>query len=220
MTAKLMSPEYVEAGVILAHNWANYWLREQPDVESGHALLRHMLMETALTPATSVADADVAEGEAVVVDFNDLPMFGGEECAPADYDDGKGHELVKKAISGDSDADAALCGIALKYVLFGKEMPSHLCGYIAAVLINRFNACPRRRKGGDRYANIGRNLFIIAAVSRLQGLGFKPTRNRATRTQRSGCSIVSEALSRMGFAINESGVEKVWSERSHYYVRD
>ena len=34
--------------------------------------------------------------------------------------------------------------------------------------------------------------------------------------QRSGCSIVAEdAGSKMGFPINEAGVEEVWGDRAH-----
>ena len=57
-------------------------------------------------------------------------------------------------------------------------------------------------------------------VSRLVDIGIKPTRNRAARDNtESGCSAVAKALARVGIHIDETGVEKVWANRSRYVRR-
>jgi hypothetical protein len=44
--------------------------------------------------------------------------------------------------------------------------------------------------------------------------GFHPTRNRETDYQESACSIVAEALKRLGHNMTEGNVEKIWQGRS------
>ena len=141
---------------------------------------------------------------------------------PLDYDDHKGRELIERAKNGDTDADAALCLIASRLVHLGDPLPEYLRDYIATILIFRFHAPPKRRKGGDPYALDRRNLFIVTILKRLKSSGVPPTRNRAARdngTGRSGCSIVAKALSEVGVHIDETGVEKIWAARTRYAVR-
>src|SRR5262249_45039220 len=87
--------------------------------------------------------------------------------------------------------------------------------YIAAILRHRYRTAPRRGRGGDKYANVARNLFIMGAVGRLKKRGFKPTRNRepSNDPQESGCSIVAKALQRIGIPTTELSVEEAWGNR-------
>jgi hypothetical protein len=123
--------------------------------------------------------------------------------------------LRKRALAGDAEADAALCLIASKYLLLKREMPDNLLVYTVAILRERYRTPPRRGRGGDKYANLARNLFILGAVERLKKRGFKPTRNRepSNDPQESGCSIVAQALQRIGIPTTELGVEEVWRNR-------
>jgi hypothetical protein len=71
-----------------------------------------------------------------------------------------------------------------------------------------------------RHAKKARNVNIVFLVEHFQEYGFHPTRNRETHNQRSGCSLVAEALSKMGHPISEAGVEEVWRDRDNLTIRD
>jgi hypothetical protein len=119
-------------------------------------------------------------------------VFLHADINPLDYDDQKGRELIERAMNGDTDADAALCGIASRLVRLGDPLPKYLRDYIATILKFRFAAPPKRRKGGDPYALDRRNFFIVTILKRLRGSGVPPTRNRAARdngTGRSGARL-------------------------------
>jgi hypothetical protein len=99
-------------------------------------------------------------------------MFERWDGEPLRYDDAKGAKLVERALDGDADVDAALCEIAFKYVLSGREMPHHLRVYIMLLLRRRFEAPGRRGRGGDKYANLSRNRFIVGVLEWLKASGF------------------------------------------------
>ena len=183
------------------------FLREA-DTYAGHELLRSLLWDTALTDWSGLH-----KGPGM--------FWRGEEHNEehTDYVDEKGQTLIKRAMAGDADADAALCRIGAQFVLHGEEMPHHLRVYIFTLLMKRYEAPPSRRRGGDGYAKLGRNRFIVEMVSQLQEVGYRPTRNRATYAKRSGCSIVAEAFSQVGIAIDEAAIEKVWGRRSQLKIR-
>jgi hypothetical protein len=229
MTTKLIPLDHTEAAISRVQGWAALWLRSA-DIckEAGHLLRRHLLIE-AVRLREKKGDAeerDADEEGNIPIDWATLPMFGSPENRdeePGPYSDDLGNELVEQATLGDPDADGALCGIAIKFICEQRPLPLHLGTYINAILMHRLAAQPKRRRGGSRYANERRNVSIVGAVYRLQLLGFRPTRNRATRDKEageSGCSIIAQALERMGFTMDESAVEKVWEQRSRYGVRE
>ena len=76
----------------------------------------------------------------------------------------------------------------------------------------RYMQNPPRKKGGDPYANIARDMFIVGALSRLDRLGFTPTKGEAT-DKLTGSAIVAQALQQLGFDIDYPGVAKVWRRR-------
>jgi hypothetical protein len=193
-------------------------LKENPYPGEAHSLARQVLIEKMLSPASSNWLIDRADGTTQVV-MEKMPMRDGEGLVPADYDDEKGKVVVEKALSGDADADAALCEIAFQHILRRRPLPIHLAGYIGALLRLRFKRPPKRRKG--RYSphqNTIRDFVIVRAVASLEEMGIDATRNRAKRikypdTKLSGCAIIAKALAQMGLHIDEGGVDTIWSRR-------
>ena len=191
-------------------------------VTSGQGMLRSMVLRTLLSPAPESGwRRDPSNSDPPPNVWLNIPVFEGLDGKLVQYDDSKGEKLVKKALDGDADADAALCEIAFKYVLFGCELPPNLRAYIALLLRRRSETPGRRRRGGDKYANVDRNVFIVGALTHLKHRGFKPTRNRESKNDRreSGCSIVAQALKRIGIHITEVGIEEVWRQREAFKIR-
>jgi hypothetical protein len=200
-----MTPEEVEAAIDNTYQLAKYWLRDQPQ-ESGEVLHRNAFVQRALSPAATCDASELSPS------FESLPIFEGLDEGPAQYDDDKGAKLIGMSWDGDTDADAALCFIASKMLLFRRELPPHLSAYISAVLLERSDKREHRRRGGNPYAKGSRDFFIVGAVARLVQIGFNPTRNRASpdEAEESACSIVAKALERIGMYISEAGIEKAW----------
>ena len=93
------------------------------------------------------------------------------------------------------------------------DLPPNLKDFVILALRSRAAACPPRKKGGDPYANVARDMFIVGALSWLARLGFSPTRNEAT-DKPTGSSILAEALQQLGFDIDYAGVAKVWGSET------
>jgi hypothetical protein len=70
----------------------------------------------------------------------------------------------------------------------------------------------RRKKGPPRSAYLDRNQVIAETVSYLTRRGFAATRNRGTRGKECACSIVVKALGRLGLAMTEAAVERIWQK--------
>jgi hypothetical protein len=194
-------------------------LKEDPCPGEAHSLLRQILIEKALSPASSTWLIDGADGTKEVV-CEEMPMWMSEgRKVPADYDDEKGKMIVEKALSGDADADAALCEIAFQHILRKKPLPHHLGIYIASLLRLRFKKPPKRGKGRySAHKNTIRDYVIVYIVASLEEMGISPTRSRTHHLsddkKASGCSIVATALAQIGMHMAETGVEKVWEKRS------
>ena len=61
-----------------------------------------------------------------------------------------------------------------------------------------------------------RDVFIEGAIERVRQLGFDATRGSASRDKghkHSACSLVTEALNRLGIPIGEDAVMKIWNNR-------
>jgi hypothetical protein len=122
-------------------------------------------------------------------------------------------KLVKEARTGDADANSLLQRLGGLFVTSGVALPEPLRGYIADSLQKKINAGPSRR-GKHRQAGLPRNFVVMYVVARVADHGFHPTRNREQKTHESACSIVAEALERVGVHIEETSVEKIWEGRS------
>ena len=219
--AKQLSPE---GAVVFARCIAEIRLVEHPYPAEVHMLRRELLVEQALSPSSPAKGVIERDGYKEV-DWESMPLFNTETRAeaglePADYDDEKGKLLVRKALDGDEDADAALSEIAFQHIWRQRRLPPHLTTYLMVMLRRRFEAQPKRGRG--RYSphqNITRDFVIVDVVSKLQEFGYHPTRARASHgsedKEESGCSIVAKALAQLGIHISETGVEEVWSKRAN-----
>jgi hypothetical protein len=208
----------------LAFGWALQWFdppEDEPPTADHEAFRWALIQRTLLDTPTDQGIVTHADGS-TSENWARSPLFPPSEDDPAgyDYDDEKGAELIKQAESGDREADAALCRIAVQYMFFGREMPFNLRSYVVGILLRRFMTPPAPQRGGSPHGQHRRNLYIVGMVSRLVDMGIKPTRNRAARDgAESGCSAVAKALARVGIHIDETGVEKVWAKRSRYVRR-
>ena len=146
-----------------------------------------------------------------------VPSFG---WAPLDwhnlYDDEKGQRLISKARGGHQVANKVLCSIAAKFVAGGCSMPTRLRGYIAEALLYQAQEEPQRRRGRDPSANFTRDFHIASAVLQVVRLGFRPTKNEATKGE-SACSITKHALAESGLHLSEKAVEKIWRRFSQVF---
>lgn len=90
----------------------------------------------------------------------------------------------------------------------GNPLPPNLSAYIAVRLRNGCTPIKERRHWAT-----GRDIRISLAVRHVMTMGFLPYRNEATRDAERGesaCSIVATALGRLGVAIGEHAVVKIW----------
>lgn len=183
-----LSDDDLVAAVEAAYREVAFLLNRRSDArQKGYLLRRLRLMEAAM----STNPEDVPNGKQWLA-----------------YEDAKGKDLVAKAYGDeDSDADAALCGIAAQFVEHGREMPHGLRLYTQIVLMKRLAA----RGDGRRHANFMRDESVVNIVRDLEKRGFHPT--RSSETEISGCIIACKVLARVGIHISEKGVEKIWANR-------
>lgn len=118
----------------------------------------------------------------------------------------KVRELIRRALGGNADADAVLRDIAADMIAGGVPLPKGLCKYTVGIL--RLGTAGRKR-GPNPNALKVRNIFIAEAVERVEQLGFKTTRNRATDAQDSACSIVKRAIAKFNIHKTEDAVVKI-----------
>lgn len=134
-----------------------------------------------------------------------------EEGGPPDlyYDDEKGTRLIGRARKGNQVAKQLLCELAADHLETNRDLPPALKEFLIEVL--RAKDHDRQRKRGlDPFANHPRNFDIACTILNVASLrGFKATRNRATETD-SACSVVVQALARLGIHMSEANVEKIW----------
>jgi len=157
------------------------------------------------------------EGQHLVHDRDGslIPQFGIVGSLAGIYDDGKGKQLIAKAVRGDQVAHKVLCYFAAGFVRGGCALPLSLRQYIANSLHSQAKEAPQRRRGRDPYANNTRDFYIALTVSMIVGLGFRPTRNRATKYKdkaESACSITAKALAKCDLYMDESNVERIWAQ--------
>jgi hypothetical protein len=112
----------------------------------------------------------------------------------------------------DGDEGGGLRQIAAHMLTRGDRWPDSLRDYIIEFLWNPTPAIKPKKKGAR--SKTGRDLEIRRAVgwiSRKHDL--RPTRNVATETVDSGCSIITEALGNIGIAMQEDAIAKIWNGR-------
>ncbi len=135
-----------------------------------------------------------------------------ENGHPKLYDEEKGARLIEKARSGDYVAKFTLYAVAADYLEAERPLPDALREYLIEELRSEVNRRPKRR-GRDPHAYHPRDFEVACIISNVIMLGFRPTKNRATEGV-SACSIVTQALEKLGIHLSESAVEKIWERFS------
>ena len=119
------------------------------------------------------------------------------------------------SIAKDGGDDAGIRQIAAHMMSKGHELPVSLREYVIEVLRAPTAAKKNPAKPGPDARSLAvRDTVIrqtVAWIARRYDL--KPTRNVATDTAASSCSVVSEALSRIGIHLSEGAVAKIWDGR-------
>lgn len=112
----------------------------------------------------------------------------------------------------NKDTEEALLGEAFFLLLKRQTLPDHIREYLQGLLQIR-QVRLNKKIGRGREANGARDLFIAKAVYGVTQMGYRPTRNRATKDKEgapSACSIVATALADLGVPMGEAAVEKIW----------
>jgi len=120
--------------------------------------------------------------------------------------------LIDLAKSGDHAAEYILnCWIGAAG-LDSRPLPRPL----AIFLTDRLRLPkPPARKGQSPHKWWSRNQTIIMAIWLTTQAGFRPFRNAASKKSDrapSACSIVKDALARLGISMSEDNVNKIWSK--------
>jgi hypothetical protein len=133
------------------------------------------------------------------------------------YNEQRVDALIRRARSGDFVAADAACEIATQFIEDGLVLPDGLREYIIDVLLKQL-PMPKKKPGRTPYANYARDFRIACTIRHVMDLGFRPTKNRATKTE-SACSIVKGALERLGIYLSEPGIEKIWERFAPDLIR-
>jgi hypothetical protein len=117
------------------------------------------------------------------------------------------HEL-----SSSPDGNAWLCRLGATFVGQAENIPTALREYIVRRLTALAQTKPAKRGGATKSK---RDFAITYVIARVVEQGFKPTRNQTRHGEPpdSACSIVREAMKRLGDNVEESKVEKIWQGR-------
>lgn len=111
--------------------------------------------------------------------------------------------------AGQSRAHSCLCGMAEYLTSIGDPLPSWLQDYVVFFL--QHARLPKKR-GRSKATNALRDVAIVQTIAMLTNShDLQPTRNAAT-TLECGCSILSEALLRVGIDMGEANVAAIWSK--------
>ena len=125
------------------------------------------------------------------------------------------HKDISKLVheqSSSADGNAWLCRLGATFVGQAENIPIDLREYIVRRLTALAQERPARRGRSTKYMS---NFAITYVIARVVEQGFEPTRNRTRHGQPpdSACSIVREAMKRLGDNVEESKIEKIWEGR-------
>jgi hypothetical protein len=120
--------------------------------------------------------------------------------------------LISEALAGSRFAHDALCRVACELTEVDEPLPPWLQRYVVRAAKEGKARAARGRRLRDnleRDKQIAHAAFVIAVRYSLH-----PTRNVATAdcaATESGCSIVVKAFERLGTALTESAVNRIWN---------
>jgi hypothetical protein len=127
------------------------------------------------------------------------------------FDDDRAAVVIMDAWAGNKFAEMALRKYAAERLSKGFSLPPNLNQFVLDVLNDRLPE--RRKRGQERFLNWNRDVAITCAVRDVVKLGYSPVRNRASREKGgkdSACSIVAQAIGRIGGNLSEAAVERIW----------
>jgi hypothetical protein len=124
--------------------------------------------------------------------------------------------FVAYALLRGATPEKRICAIGLSEAeLYPDGCP---WGSLSKTLGVSLNKRKPRKPGADAFAYGTRDISVANAVRiTSRDFGFRPTRNRAARDTEgaeSACSIIAQALHRLGIHMSEDAVEKSWRRGS------
>jgi len=135
-------------------------------------------------------------------------------CLPLEWNEESMRALAEQANRGEAEATRVLREAAAELLRQRQALPDSLSAWVSDYLADDRRGKRQSRRGRKPHANFRRDYGLTLAVKRMmrEPWGFAPTRNRATTTAESACSIVHQALRGLGVGgLSERGIEKIWS---------
>ena len=199
---------------------------QEQDLEELDALIQELdqLIErdTEELILCKAAQADIAnrcmQRVKIAAGRTEPPRFGARQninlkVYPPEFICEHHEELTSRALLGSYEARNTLYDFADALTAAGKPLPLWLQEFLIWAARNARGSAGRKR-GRDPYANEHRNSIISNAVGMLAELdGFRPSRNTVTKAPKRaecGCSIVANALARVGIHMTEANVTAIW----------
>ena len=154
------------------------------------------------------------------VGFNETPSRGPVYMRhwfnqqPLGY--GKSAEALRRYVDLSEkkpDYWEAVCLIAARLLRENTPLGEDLRLWLADVMDGERKQ-PKRKPGKRPYANVGRDIHVRAAITVLEGLGLRPTRNAESAQRESACDAVAEVLAEFRQALSYEAIAKVWNDRS------
>jgi hypothetical protein len=172
--------------------------------------LRSLAFHTLMRPAGSFGQTDfTGEGRYTVI-------WQGTQLI---YDAGMAEIFLQGARDGDQACDQVLCHFgAIMLHATGGIADNRLRAYVCNRLAGATPPITKKKRGRSAADNRWRDVCIsLWLIPPLMQRGFPATRNEATWDSESACSIVSQALKKIGIALSEKGVATVWGKFSHSF---
>ena len=134
------------------------------------------------------------------------------------YDPGLAEVFIQEALSQDAISDQIVCQAgAVILDATGGIFDDRLREYVVQRLNGDLPQPARKGRGRSSLDNSLRDTVIAGwLIPPLLKRGFRATRNEATEDP-CGCSIVSEALQRIGIHLSEKRIAEIWGKVSHRF---
>ena len=175
----------------------------------GHDCIVRVTFEEAQTIIRPILDP---------ANFNETPSRGPvymqQWFGPQPLYYGRSAEALRSFIGlsqKEPDYWEALWLIATRLLRENAPLGDDLRLWLADVMASKRKR-PKRKPGKRPYANVGRDIHIRAAITVLQGLGLRPTRNAESNKQESACDVVTAVLTEHGHSLSYQAVSTIWTD--------